>query len=144
MPSGKSKSKENTWTEKDLTDAIQGDKPRRSKDDRKQRESKEDRKEKHSRDKSEEDRERVRACSYGKGLSRLVRKHFDSPDNFVLFIWDGFPAKRESIEQVVFIWHNCFPLYRDLAYQQARSRLTGKLFISYEYKVTFYTIFVRR
>ena len=31
----------------------------------------------------------------GEKLSRLARKNFDSPNNFVLFIWDGFPAKRE-------------------------------------------------
>ena len=30
----------------------------------------------------------------------------------------------------------------DLAYQQGRSRLTGELFVSYERKVTFHTIFL--
>ena len=34
----------------------------------------------------------------GKKLSRLARKHFDSTNNFVLFLRDGFPAKQESIE----------------------------------------------
>ena len=40
----------------------------------------------------------LRACSYGETLSLLARKHFDLPNSFVLFIWDGFPAKRESID----------------------------------------------
>jgi hypothetical protein len=29
----------------------------------------------------------LRAFSYGEKLSRLARKHFDWPNNFVLFIW---------------------------------------------------------
>ena len=86
----------------------------------------------------------LRACSHGEKLSRLARKHFDWPNSFVLFIWDGFPAKRESFGKVTFIWDKYFPVYRDLAYQQETFRYTGKLFVSYERKVTFHTIFVRR
>ena len=32
--------------------------------------------------------------------SWLARKHFDSPNSFVLFIWHGLPAQRESISKV--------------------------------------------
>jgi hypothetical protein len=46
--------------------------------------------------------------------------------------------------KVVFIWEKHYPGHRDLACQQARSRYTGKLFISYERNVTFHIIFVTR
>ena len=46
--------------------------------------------------------------------------------------------------KVVFIWEKHFPVYRDLACQQARSWYTGKLFVSYERGVTFHIIFITR
>ena len=42
----------------------------------------------------------LRACSYEKSLSQLRRRHFDLPKNFVLFIWDGFLGKWESINEI--------------------------------------------
>ena len=42
-----------------------------------------------------------RACSYGKKLSRLARKYFDSPNNFFLFIWEKLsrlPGKVSSCD----------------------------------------------
>ena len=44
----------------------------------------------------------------------------------------------------MFIWGKHYPGHRDLACQQARSRYTGKLFVSYERNVTFHIIFVTR
>jgi hypothetical protein len=46
--------------------------------------------------------------------------------------------------KVVFIWEKHYPGHRDLACQQARSRYTGKLFVSYERSVTFHIIFIPR
>jgi hypothetical protein len=48
--------------------------------------------------------------------------------------------------KVVFIWGKHYPGHRDLACQQARSRYTGKLFVSYERNanVTFHIIFMTR
>ena len=44
----------------------------------------------------------------------------------------------------MFIWGKHYPGHRDLACQQARSRYTGKLIVSYERNVTFHIIFVTR
>ena len=44
----------------------------------------------------------------------------------------------------MFIWGKHYPGHRYLACQQARSRYTGKLFVSYERNVTFHIIFVKR
>ena len=44
----------------------------------------------------------------------------------------------------MFIWGKHYPGHRDLACQQARSRYTGKRFVSYERNVTFHVIFVKR
>ena len=44
----------------------------------------------------------------------------------------------------MFIWENHHPSHRDLACQQARSRYTGKPFVSYERSVTFHFIFIQR
>jgi hypothetical protein len=113
---------------------------------------------------------KARACSYGKKLSRLARKHFDYPNNFVLVIrrnvtrlpgkvfgcdvalninWIEKLLTRQKViplsGKVVFIlWGKHYPGHRDLACQQARSRYTGKLFVSYERNVTFHIIFVTR
>ena len=57
-------------------------------------------------------------CSYGEMFSRLPGK-----------------VSRGDVD---------FVNHRDLACHQGRSRLTGKLFVSYERKVTFRTIFIRR
>ena len=85
--------------------------------------------------------QKLRACSYGQKLSRFPRKHFDRSNNIVLFMWRNvFPL----CGKVVFIWDKNYLGHRDLACHQARFPLTGKLFVSYERKVTFHTIFVRR
>ena len=42
----------------------------------------------------------------------------------------------------MFIWEKHYPGHRDLACQQARSRYTGKLFVSYERSVTFLKKFI--
>ena len=104
----------------------------------------------------------LRACSYGQKLSRFPRKHFDRSNNVVCSYGEMFsrlPGKvsRGDVDfvkckqkvfplsgKVVFIWDKNYLGHRDLACHQARSRLTGKLFVSYERKVTFHTIFVRR
>jgi hypothetical protein len=39
-------------------------------------------------------------------------------------------------------WENHYPGHRDLACQQARSRYTGKLVVSYEHSVTFNIMFI--
>ena len=44
----------------------------------------------------------------------------------------------------MFIWGKHYPGHRDRACQQARSRYTGKLFVSYERNVTFHIILVTR
>ena len=79
-------------------------------------------------------------CSYGKMFSRLPGKVSRGDVDFVkckqkIFLLYG---------KVVFLWDKNYRGYRDLACHQAKSRLTGKLFVSYERKVTFHTIFVRR
>ena len=97
----------------------------------------------------------LRACSYGQKLSRFPRKISDRSNNVALFIWrkvsrddiDFVKCKQKVFPlsgKVVFIWDKNYLGRRDLACHQARSRLTGKLFVSYERKVTFHTIFVRR
>ena len=95
-------------------------------------------------------------------ISVPARKHFDRSNNVVLFIWRNvFPltgkVSRGDVDFVkckqkvfplsgkfVFIWDKNYLGHRDLACHQARPRLTGKLFVSYERKVTFHAIFVRR
>ena len=52
---------------------------------------------------------RLRACSYGEKLSRLARKHFDLPNNFVLFIWDEFPLSGKVLNQFHSYTTNIFP-----------------------------------
>ena len=55
----------------------------------------------------------IRACSYGKKLSQLARKYFDSRNNFVLFIWEKLsrlPGKVSSCD--VYTVHIC--LHRSL------------------------------
>ena len=44
----------------------------------------------------------------------------------------------------MFIWEKHYPGHRDLVCQQARSRYTGKHFVSYERSVTFHIIFIPR
>ena len=79
-------------------------------------------------------------CSYGKNFSRLPGKVSRDDVDFV-------KCKKQKVfplsGKVVFIWDKDYLGDRDLACHPARSRLTGKLFVSYERKVTFHTIFVR-
>ena len=79
-------------------------------------------------------------CSYGEMFSRLPGKVSRGDVDFVKCEQEVFPLSGK----VVFIWDENYLGQRDLACHQARSRLTGKLFVSYERKVTFQTIFVRR
>ena len=79
-------------------------------------------------------------CSYGEMFSRLPGKVSRGDVDFVKCKQKVFPLSGK----VVFIWDKNYLGHRDLACHQARSRLTGKLFVSYERKVTFHTIFVRR
>ena len=72
-------------------------------------------------------------CPHGEMFSRLPGKISRGDVDFV-----------KCKQKVVFIWHKNYLGHRDLACHQARSRLTGKLFVSYERKVTFHAIFVRR
>ena len=51
----------------------------------------------------------VRAYSYGKKLSRLARKHFDLPNNFVLFIWTVFPLSGKVLNKLRSYGTNIFP-----------------------------------
>ena len=75
-----------------------------------------------------------------------------STRQIVLFCSYGtvFPVSGKVFRKLCSYGTNIFRLEispinkRDLAYQQARSRLTGKRFVSYERKVTFHTIFLRR
>ena len=80
-------------------------------------------------------------CSYGKIFSRLPGKVSGDDVDFV-------KCKKQKVfplsGKVVFIWDKNYLGDRDLACHPARSRLTGKLFVSYGCKVTFHTIFVRR
>ena len=79
-------------------------------------------------------------CSYGEVFSRLPGKVSRGDVDFVKCKQKVFSLSGK----VVFIWDKNYLGHRDLAYHQARSRLTGKLFVSYERKVTFHSIFVRR
>ena len=79
-------------------------------------------------------------CSYGEMFSRLPGKVSRGDVDFVKCKQKVFPLSGK----VVFIWHKNYLSHRDLACHQARSRLTGELFVSYERKATFHTIFVRR
>ena len=79
-------------------------------------------------------------CSYGEMFSRLPGKVSRGDVDFVKCKRKVFPLSGN----VVFIWGKNYLGHRDLACHQARSRLRGKLFVSYERKVTFHTIFVRR
>ena len=56
-----------------------------------------------TRSKSDAKKEALGPVNMGKVIPIIARKHFDSPNNFVLFVWNGFPAKWESIEEVAFI-----------------------------------------
>jgi len=64
---------------------------------------------------------RLRACSYGAKLSRLARKHFDKFTSEISastkIVWKVTLRSYET---------KSFPVYRDLACWQARSRYTGK------------------
>ena len=71
-------------------------------------------------------------------FSRLPGKVSRGDVDFVKCKQNVFPLSGK----VVFIWDENYLGHRDLACHQARSRLTGKLFVSYERKVTFHTIFV--
>ena len=77
-------------------------------------------------------------CSYGEMFSRLPGKVSRGDVEFVKCKQKVFPLGGK----VVFIWDKNYLGHRDLACHQARS--TGKRFVSYESKVTFHTIFVRR
>ena len=79
-------------------------------------------------------------CSYGKMFSRLPGKVSRGDVDFVRCKQKVFPLSGK----VVFIRDKNDLGPRDLACLQARSRLTGKRFVSYERKVTFHTIFVRK
>ena len=86
-------------------------------------------------------------CSYGETLSRLPGKVPDcdvalskSTIEKLLTRQKVFPLSGK----VMFIWAKHYPVYRDLACQQARSRYTGKLFVSYERSGTFHIIFITR
>ena len=64
-----------------------------------------------------------RPCSYGQKLSRLARKHFEE------FTSEISPCYENNMKSyIVFIWNRTFPVCRDLACWQARSRSTGKFF----------------
>ena len=52
---------------------------------------------------------------------------------------DADTTERDLFSQMV---KKHYPAYRDLAFQQGRSRSTGKLFVSYELSVTFHSIFI--
>ena len=78
-------------------------------------------------------------CSYREMFSRLPGKISRGDVDFVKCKQKVFPLSGK----VVFIWDKNYLGHRDLACHQARSRLTGKLFVSYECKVTFHTIFER-
>ena len=69
-------------------------------------------------------------------FSRLPGKVSRGDADFVKCKHNVFPLNGK----VVFIWDKNYLGHRDLACHQARSRLTGKLFVSYERKVTFHTI----
>ena len=77
-------------------------------------------------------------CSYGEMFSRLPGKVSRGDVDFVKCKQKVFPLSGK----VVFIWDKNYLGHQNLACHQARSRLTGKLFVSYERKVTFHTIFV--
>ena len=77
-------------------------------------------------------------CSHGAMFSRLPGKVSHGDVDFVKCKQKVFPLSGK----VVFIWDKNYLGHRDLACHQARFRLTGKLFVSYERKVTFHTIFV--
>ena len=79
-------------------------------------------------------------CLYGEMFSRLPGKVSRGDVDSVKCKHKVFPLSGK----VVLIWDKNYLGYRDLACHQARSRLTGKLLVSYERKVTFHTIFVRR
>ena len=78
--------------------------------------------------------------SYGEMFSRSPGKVSRGDGDFVKCKQIVFPLSGK----VVFIWDKDYLGHRDLACHHARSRLTGKLFVSYERKVTFHTIFARR
>ena len=67
-------------------------------------------------------------CSYGEMFSRLPGKVSRGDVDFVKCKQKVFPLSGK----VVFIWDKNYLGHRDLACHQARSRLTGKLFVSYE------------
>ena len=79
-------------------------------------------------------------CSYGEMFSRLPGKVSRGDVDFVQCKQKVFPLSGK----VVFIWDKNYLGHRDLACHQARSRLAGKLFASYERKLTFHTISVRK
>ena len=79
-------------------------------------------------------------CSYVEMFSRLPDKVSRGDVDFVKCRQKVFPLSGK----VVFIWDKNYLGHQDLACHQARSRLTGKLFVSHERKVTFHTIFIRR
>ena len=79
-------------------------------------------------------------CSYGEMFSRLPGKVSRGDVDFVKCKQKIFPLSGK----VVLIWDKNYLDHQDHACHQARSRLTGKLFVPYERKVTFHTIFVRR
>ena len=79
-------------------------------------------------------------CSYGEMFSCLPGKVSRGDVGFVKCKQKVFPLNGK----VVFIWDKNDLGHRDLACHQARSRSTEKLFVSYERKVTFHTIFVRK
>ena len=61
-----------------------------------------------------------RACSHGQKLSRLARKLFDK------FTSEISPCHENNMKSYTeFIWDESFPVYRDLACWQARSRRPG-------------------
>ena len=45
----------------------------------------------------------------GKRLSQLARKYFDSPNDFVLFIWDVFSLSGEALNKPRLYGANIFP-----------------------------------
>ena len=79
-------------------------------------------------------------CSYGEMFSPLPGRVSPGDVDFVKCKQKVFPLGGK----VAFIWDKNYLGHRDLDCHQARSRLTGKLFVSYERKVTFHTTFVRR
>ena len=79
-------------------------------------------------------------CSYGEMFSRLPAKVSRGDVDFVKCKQEVFPQSGKA----VFIWDKNYLGHRDVACHQARCGLTGKLLVSYERKVTFHTIFVRR